>query len=383
MAIVQISQIQIRRGLQQDLPQLASAEMGWSLDQRRLFIGNGTLEEGAPTQGTTEILTEYSDFLGFVSSYTFSGVDSGYTSQTGPNTLTPVTRSLQSVLDDIVTVRNFGAVGDAYPGNATPTDNTDALVRAIEQIYKDTLNDTYVNVQRTIKIPAGEYLITDTIYIPPNCTLVGDGKNNTIIRSTTGTVFQTADSLFQYGGDLGNNSAVMPNSIYISGMTLETTALQPVALVDTATDVIFDRVKFVGGTHGVKVIGNSDDIRVTNSTFTGQSIGPILIDDTATGVVSRTNYFDTVHVPLTTGITSVTTLATGAGVIEYEISDTSNNYRIGQMKYNNTGTRLTFDHDYSEPASALSANLFAAHNGTVTCEVTGTKTLKYNIKQFI
>jgi hypothetical protein len=44
MAIVQISRIQHRRGLQQDLPNLASAELGWSLDERRLYIGNGTLE---------------------------------------------------------------------------------------------------------------------------------------------------------------------------------------------------------------------------------------------------------------------------------------------------------------------------------------------------
>ena len=55
MAIVQISQIQLRRGLQQDLPQLASAELGWSVDTRRLFIGNGTTAEGAPAIGRTEI----------------------------------------------------------------------------------------------------------------------------------------------------------------------------------------------------------------------------------------------------------------------------------------------------------------------------------------
>jgi hypothetical protein len=34
------------------------------VDDRRLFIGNGTLEEGAPAVGNTEILTEYSDILG-------------------------------------------------------------------------------------------------------------------------------------------------------------------------------------------------------------------------------------------------------------------------------------------------------------------------------
>jgi Major tropism determinant N-terminal domain len=60
MAIVQISKIQQRRGLQQDLPQLAAGEIGWSIDARRIYIGNGTLDEGAPVEGRTEILTEFS-----------------------------------------------------------------------------------------------------------------------------------------------------------------------------------------------------------------------------------------------------------------------------------------------------------------------------------
>ena len=60
MAVIQISKIQVRRGLQENLPQLASGELGWSIDERRLYIGNGTLVEGAPTVGITEILTEYS-----------------------------------------------------------------------------------------------------------------------------------------------------------------------------------------------------------------------------------------------------------------------------------------------------------------------------------
>lgn len=57
MAVTQISKIQIRRGLQENLPQLSSAEMGWSVDEQRLFIGNGTLAEGAPVTGITEVLT--------------------------------------------------------------------------------------------------------------------------------------------------------------------------------------------------------------------------------------------------------------------------------------------------------------------------------------
>ena len=44
MAVVQISRIQVRRGQKNigtGLPQLASGEIGWAIDTRELYIGNG------------------------------------------------------------------------------------------------------------------------------------------------------------------------------------------------------------------------------------------------------------------------------------------------------------------------------------------------------
>jgi len=99
VAIVQISQITNRKGLAENLPQLAGAELGWSTDTRQLWIGNGTLEEGAPVVGNTEILTEFSDLLNFSTTYTYKGLAAGYTVQTGPTPGTPVSLSLQSWLD--------------------------------------------------------------------------------------------------------------------------------------------------------------------------------------------------------------------------------------------------------------------------------------------
>jgi hypothetical protein len=63
VAIVQISRITNRKGLQINLPQLAGAEFGWCTDTRKLFIGNGTLEDGAPEIGNTEVLTEFSEVI--------------------------------------------------------------------------------------------------------------------------------------------------------------------------------------------------------------------------------------------------------------------------------------------------------------------------------
>ena len=60
MAVVQISKIQHRRGketISGGIPQLASAELGWAIDTQKLYIGNGSVSEGAPAVGNTEILT--------------------------------------------------------------------------------------------------------------------------------------------------------------------------------------------------------------------------------------------------------------------------------------------------------------------------------------
>jgi len=112
MATVQISRIQHRQGLAENLPQLAGGEFGWSVDTRQLYIGNGTLANGAPVVGNTEILTAFSDIVTLADTYTFKGESAGYTVKTGELTSTPVTRTLQGKLDDFVSVKDFGAVGD-------------------------------------------------------------------------------------------------------------------------------------------------------------------------------------------------------------------------------------------------------------------------------
>jgi hypothetical protein len=194
MAIIQISQIQLRRGLNQDLPQLASAEMGWSLDTQQLFIGNGSLSEGAPAEGVTEILTEHSNLLGFLGTYTFEGLSAGYQVETGPDALHPVVRSVQDKLDDIVSVRDFGAVGDGV------TDDTAAIQRAMLRVFATNQRQLLLNHHRTIYFPAGQYNITSTLNIPPYIRLQGEGKRTTIITgSFAGPLAQFADSFGQTG----------------------------------------------------------------------------------------------------------------------------------------------------------------------------------------
>lgn len=242
MAIVQISRITNRKGLTDNLPQLAGAELGWCVDSRRLFIGNGTLEEGAPTIGNTEILTQFSD-IAVLSSYIYSDSVVGYSAQTGPTVGDPIVRTVQAKLDDFADVRDFGAVGDGI------ADDTDAINRALYQLY---CRDNNTQIRRSLYFPAGTYLTTEPIVIPTYAKLVGEGANCTIIylnptgSSVPDCVAQYGDSLQQTGINIGNNGATAPRNIEISSMTFQTTIITDVFLIDSAEDCYFDSVGFIG-----------------------------------------------------------------------------------------------------------------------------------------
>lgn len=178
MAITQISRIQHRRGLQQDLPQLASAELGWSIDQRRLFIGRGTFEEGAPELGVTEILTEHSDIVTMSAEiYTFKGLMSnGVPFETGPTPAQPIKRTIQDKFDDIASARDFGAIADGS------TDDAIALNRMLQRFFGNDDGMYPHHYHRQIYLPAGRYRISSPLNIPPYTKIIGEGKHNTIIE---------------------------------------------------------------------------------------------------------------------------------------------------------------------------------------------------------
>jgi len=327
MAVTQISRIQHRRGLEQDLPQLASAELGWSIDTRQLYIGNGTLEEGAPIVGVTRILTEHdiSDITSntsFYTNYTFVGNAAGYTAQTGPSALAPVVRSYQQKFDDVINVRDFGALGDGV------TDDTAALNRAFQQIYKSTVTSTEPRARRTIYFPGGNYKTTDSLLIPPFAKIVGDGISSTIVNQQNGnkTVANVCDSLFQTGVNLGSGSAILPRDIEIIGLNFlnsNTNITEPLFVLDSASNlqissskfeannspgfypnlvsilsttsatskVIFNNCQFLNGGNGISILGSSvKSVRVLNSNFLNLSNVAADLGDSL-GFLSVGNYF--------------------------------------------------------------------------------------------
>ena len=287
MAIVQISRITQRKGLEQDLPSpLAGAELGWATDTRRLYIGNGTLAEGAPVVGNTEVLTEFSDILSYATEYTYRGTNFGLLppTQTGLTASTPVSQSLQSRLDSNPIITDFGAIGDGV------TDVTAIINNALFQIYCQNAVNT--SVRKSLYFPAGTYVISDTLNIPPYCNLYGDGPDSTIIsfevQTWTSTIayaggvlvkngssyyrsngavplgtailnttywspttlpryiFRTADSLQQTGNNIGTNGALQPGSFEITRMKFVTTQVMDGCYIEAAQDCVFESVNFLG-----------------------------------------------------------------------------------------------------------------------------------------
>lgn len=301
MAIVQVSRITTRKGLIIDLPEpLAGAELGWATDERRLFIGNGTIEEGAPVVGNTEVLTEFSDILSFATAYTYQGDAAGYTVQTGATPGTPVSQSLQSRLDSYAVVTDFGAMGDGI------TDDTAAINRALYQLFCVQNNTA---IRRSLFFPAGTYLVTDTILVPPYARLYGEGANSSIINfsvqnwaantgyatgvlvfyTATSTyyrsqaavpatgiaitntaywvaetlpsyVLRTADSLQQTGVNISTNAATAPRNIEISSMAVYTDQIHDAVLIECAMECYFDAVSIAGPLTTADLNNSGDDI---------------------------------------------------------------------------------------------------------------------------
>lgn len=226
MAVVQISKIQVRRGQKNSnsgVPQLSSAEFAWTVDTQELFIGNGSVLEGAPYVGNTKILTEHDNILDLASSYEFASTD--------PSIVGTVQRSLQTKLDEYVSVSDFGASGDGA------TDNVAAFETAFTQLFRNA-NDTF---KKVLVVPNGTYLFSSDLRVPSNAIIRGETQTGAVLSFGSNNLrFITAD-----GTELaGFSSTDRPENISFSNLTINRTVGQTV--LTGVRNALFDNVTFLG-----------------------------------------------------------------------------------------------------------------------------------------
>jgi Pectate lyase superfamily protein len=260
MAVIEIAKIQVRRGQEKvtGIPTLSPGEFGWAEDTENLYIGK-SITEGAVTNDNTRILTEndlqsfYSTSATAFTAYQYQGHVNGFT------VTNTVIRTLQSKLDDSISVLDYDVLGDGVSLNAVYLQN------AIDSLYLNTVvkntgsNQTLVS----LNIPAGIYNIERTVYLPKYVTLVGDGPGKTIINLTAANaaLFQFVDQGATPGsysshifvdGQVNMQGGTQPEQIVIKDMTLKydvaisSTSSLSLLRVDCASDCLIDNVQFLG-----------------------------------------------------------------------------------------------------------------------------------------
>ena len=277
MAVVQISRIQVRRGQKNQgtgLPQLASGELGWAVDSQELFIGNGAVSEGSPYVGNTKLLSEHDNLFEFANTYVYK---KGLNIQTGVSTNAPVLRTLQERLDDRVSIRSFGAYGDGL-------DQTAIIQQAIDQLYLNASNKGQSQARVVLHFEAGTYALTDSIYLPPYCTIQGAGADKTIFTSGEFPAFKTINESStpgNYALDATSTTQNQARNISLSEFTIQSTGGTGIALVSCASSN-FTNLNIVGSYS----IGD---------TVSG-SLNGITLEALSTAVNTKENIFTNVNI---------------------------------------------------------------------------------------
>lgn len=243
MAVIQISKMQVRRGQTAltGFPQLASGEFGWSIDTQELYIGNGSVTEGAPAVGNTQLITEHNInnlFLFAENGYQYAGLS-------GVEDSRARVRTIHSKLDDELNISDLVDLN-------TATEHTEAFKTGIK-IATET--------GKPLVVPEFDYIVTGTIYIPSNVELRGAGPQKSVITNiTTASTFVTIDgsnnTFDSNRSSYGNVGA--PRNIRITGITFVngTPNAAPIMQLDAISDSIIEQCEFIG------------DIAATQSTST-------------------------------------------------------------------------------------------------------------------
>lgn len=244
MAVYQISRIQIRRGRKNEgtgLPQLAGGEMAWAVDTQELFIGSGSVSDGAPSVENVKILTVNDNILDLAEQYQYKVNDSNI--QTGLDANYPVRRSLQERLDDHITAASYGIVDDG-------TDQAESIQHAIDNLFLNPATQTDPSSRVTLEFAPGTYIISETIYVPSYASIVGAGMEKTIFEFTgTGSIFEFINDTSTVSqrntvADIEYN--YQPKFISMKDFSITSVDVAEALRMYAVRDSIFENIKITG-----------------------------------------------------------------------------------------------------------------------------------------
>lgn len=283
MAVVQISKIQLRRGkeLETGIPQLASGEMAWAIDTQKLYIGNGSVAEGSPGVGNTEILTTNSPLLDLIDKYQYRP-DLSFL-QTSDDVNFPILRTLQERLDERVNAASFGVIDDIS------TDNTISIQRAIDQLFRNSANRTEPSSRVVLEFSPGNYKLTGPIYIPSYATIRGAGIGKTVFAyEGTGACFRFLDDTAAIGSTTPTGAPTFnsqPKNIELRDFTITVNSQDRIGMLfDDIRDSVFEDINIVGTwdlSLGDTVNANSCGIKLASQSL---------------GVTCQRNYFNRIQI---------------------------------------------------------------------------------------
>jgi hypothetical protein len=301
MAVIEIARIQVRRGKesQTGIPQLDSGELGWAEDTEHLYIGK-RIVDGAKDDNNTRILTE-NDLINVFSMIAPGSAVSSTSSYRYRDNLSDAAFPSVSAISGNNGTRPYITMGtkldqavslvDLVPfWPPTGNDITSVTNAALQDLYANT----FTNMQRTLKIPAGSYIISDTLKLPPETKLVGEGKNLTqlVLINDSVNLMQTVDKLGHTFNSMTNNQAVNPANIHVEGMTLAfntgVTSNMSLISLDNVRNASIKSVDFKTlGTQFTDTFTLSKSITLDATERAGSAINLLKIGSTKLGTLSE------------------------------------------------------------------------------------------------
>lgn len=193
-----------------------------------------------------------------------------YTIDNSANKLTIPNTSIQLnngkyanlIYDNSINVKQVGAHGDGI------SDDTALFL----SIFTNAPNNN-------IYIPTGTYLITETVFIPSNTTITGDGISSSLLACPG---FAKGDDVLK----IYNSNNIDISNIYISGNIEVNTrekgysAIDGIHLLDiwNASNINISKCGFINNVYtGIRAIGNCSDINITSTEFINVDCGLIAL----------------------------------------------------------------------------------------------------------